>query len=138
MAGEELIERLQVQTRGMIEDIRRLVDGLGPQGLDRLGLVQAVRQRALHLARPPTGQGSSATLQVKVETAGDLGALPSAVELAAYHIVSEALNNASRHGGAKSCLVSLAARATIAISCSSACSQHHTMSQTRCRRGARS
>ncbi|HEY8201672.1 MAG TPA: MASE1 domain-containing protein, partial [Actinomycetota bacterium] len=105
-AAEELIERLQVQTRGVIEDIRRLVAGLGPLGLDTLGLVQAVRQRALHFARPP-GRAFSGTLQVRVQTAGDLDALPPPVELAAYHIVSEALNNASRHGKAKSCVVSL-------------------------------
>jgi signal transduction histidine kinase len=108
VAAEEMIGRLQVQARAVIEDLRRLVDGLGPHGLDTLGLVRAVKQRASHFGRLPSGPASSGTLQVKVEVSGDLAALPQAVELAAYHIVSEALNNASRHGMANTCSVKLA------------------------------
>jgi signal transduction histidine kinase len=54
-------------------------------------------------------------MQVNVQTSGDLDALPPAVELAAYHIVSEALNNASRHGSANTCLVNLAVRGEVLV-----------------------
>jgi signal transduction histidine kinase len=107
VAAEEIIGRLQVQARAVIEDIRRLVYGLGPDGLDAQGLVQAVKRRASHFARLPSGPASPGTLHVKIETIGDLGTLPRPVELAAYHIVSEAVNNASRHGGADNCVVNL-------------------------------
>jgi signal transduction histidine kinase len=40
---------------------------------------------------------------VTVETTGDLTDLPAAVEVAAYRILTEAVNNASRHSGARRC-----------------------------------
>lgn len=110
-AAEDLIGRLQAQARGLVEDVRRLTFGLGPQGLHSLGLLQAVKQRASHFARvprAPAGGACPGTLQVTVEAAGDLETIPPAVELAAFHIVSEALNNASRHGCARTCSVALA------------------------------
>src|SRR5690606_7697214 len=39
--------------------------------------------------------------------ADDLGTVPAAVELAAYHVVQEALSNVVKHAGASRCTVSV-------------------------------
>jgi signal transduction histidine kinase len=112
-AAEDLLGQLQAQARAVVEDIRRLTFGLSPEGLRSLGLLQAVKRRASHFARvpgTPPGAASPGTLNVTIEAAGDLDAVPPDVELAAFHIVSEALNNASRHGSATDCSVELAIR----------------------------
>ena len=82
----------------VVADVRRLVHDLRPPALDDLGLVGALRQQAEQLSGPG--------LAVRVE-ADDLGALPAAVEVAAYRIAAEALTNVARHAGASSCGVRL-------------------------------
>jgi signal transduction histidine kinase len=83
--------------RQALSDLRRLVEGLRPPVLDQLGLAGAVRQRADRF----TG------IIVTVDAAEDMEPLPAAVEVAAYHIVSEALTNAARHAAAHTCTVRL-------------------------------
>ena len=61
-----------------------------------MGLVEAVRRHAQRLA----------PLHTRI-TAGELPALPAAVEVAAYRIVTEALTNVARH--------SMAGRAEVVI-----------------------
>jgi len=46
-------------------------------------------------------------MRVRVEAPEKLPALPAAVEVAAYRISLEAVNNAARHSGAKDCVVRL-------------------------------
>jgi signal transduction histidine kinase len=79
-----------------IGDLRRLVNSLRPVVLDELGLAEAVRQRCDRSAVP-------ATLHI----AGDLPALPAAVEITAYRIIAEALTNVARHSRARACTVTL-------------------------------
>ena len=79
-----------------IGDLRRLVSSLRPVVLDELGLAEAVRQRCDRSAVP-------ATLHI----AGDLPALPAAVEITAYRIIAEALTNVARHSRAQACAVDL-------------------------------
>jgi len=83
-----------------LADLRRLVEGLRPPVLDQLGLVGAIRQRADRF----TGERS---LVVTVDAADNVEPLPAAVEVAAYHIVSEALTNVVRHAQASTCTVRL-------------------------------
>jgi len=83
----------------VVADVRRLVHDLRPPALDDLGLVGALRQQAERLSGPD--------LAVRVE-AVDLGALPAAVEVAAYRIAAEALTNVVRHARADTCVVRLA------------------------------
>ena len=47
-------------------------------------------------------------LSVRVDAPEDLPPLPAAVEVAAYRIAGEALANAARHAGARSCAVRIA------------------------------
>lgn len=79
----------------VVADVRRLVHDLRPPALDDLGLVGALRQQAGRLDPPATVE------------ADDLGALPAAVEVAAYRIAAEAMTNVARHASARSCRVRL-------------------------------
>jgi signal transduction histidine kinase len=90
-AGTRLHEASRT-VQEVVADVRRLVHDLRPPALDDLGLVGALRQLADQL-----GRGGPAI------TVGEerVGALPAAVEVAAYRIVAEALNNAVRHSGAE-------------------------------------
>ena len=85
----ERLGRLEAATRDALDDVRRLSRDLRPPSLDELGLVGALEQVA-HDAR----------LALTVE--GDRrvgGAVPPAVEVAAYRIGAEALVNVARHAG---------------------------------------
>jgi signal transduction histidine kinase len=111
--AEATLSRLLDRTRQDIAAIRRLVDDLRPPALDQLGLVQAIRERATYFSRPG-GEGET-PLNVSVEAQGDFGHLPAAVEVAAFHIVMEAVNNAARHGQATKCRIRLDARDMLSI-----------------------
>ncbi|PVG81390.1 hypothetical protein DDE18_18045 [Nocardioides gansuensis] len=103
----ELVGRLAEQARDEIAEVRRLVDGLRPPALDQFGLVSALRQRADddNLGGAP-GSGARGMMWT-VEAADDVEPLPAAVEVAAYRIAVEAVNNARRHSGATACVVTL-------------------------------
>jgi signal transduction histidine kinase len=101
-AGEAdvILAQLTLQAQTTIADIRRLVYELRPPDLDEYGLVPALREY-LHRMQP---KGTSLTLDAP-ET---LPTLPAAVEVAAYRIVQEAVNNAVRHARASRITVTLA------------------------------
>ena len=84
------------QARTAVEDVRRLVAGLRPPALDDLGVLGALRT----LGPVVVDQGP----EVRIEGVGALDALPAALEVAAYRIVSEAVTNAARHADAR-CVV---------------------------------
>ncbi|GAA4997124.1 sensor histidine kinase [Pseudonocardia tropica] len=100
-AGDEPVLRdLEARLRGVVGEIRRVVDDLRPAGLDAAGLAGALRDRARTF--------SSGALACDVVT--DIpDALPPAVEVAAYRIATEALTNAARHAGARTCALRLSA-----------------------------
>jgi signal transduction histidine kinase len=83
----------------VVADVRRLVHDLRPPALDDRGLVGALQQQAEELST----DGLSVTV-----VAEDLGALPAAVEVAAYRIAGEGLTNVVRHAAARACVVRLA------------------------------
>jgi len=97
--AEALLGDLIDGAQEAVADVRRLVYALRPPALDALGLVGALRS---HAARQEGGP------RVEIEAADELPPLPAAVEVAAYRIALEALNNAARHADAKSCTVRLA------------------------------
>ena len=99
--ADSLLGDLTEQAQAAVADIRRLVYALRPPALDALGLVGAIRSHA--------SQYNNGGLRVAIEAPeGDnLPPLPAAVEVAAYRIALEALNNAARHADARNCEVRL-------------------------------
>ena len=91
--AEQLLVDLRTQMQDAIADVRRLVYELRPPALDQLGLVGALRE---HAARISDANGG---LKVAVEAPDALPALSAAVEVAAYRIAMEAINNVQRHAG---------------------------------------
>jgi two-component system NarL family sensor kinase len=104
--ASELVSQITDQTESDIGEIRRLVDGLRPPALDQLGLVSALRQRADEYNHAAALGRSRSPLTWSV-VADDVGALPAAVEVAAYRIAVEAVNNAVRHSRGSVCAVTL-------------------------------
>lgn len=94
--------KLEAALRATVGDVRRLVYDLRPPALDELGLVEAIRERADQYSN-----GAMSGLRVTVEAPELLPPLPAAVEVAAYRIVQEALNNVARHAQAHHCVVGL-------------------------------
>ena len=101
---------IATKLEGLTEDLRRsaaelrtLVDDLRPPALDH-GLRQALEHHVTRL--------SSGSLNIRVNTEGDLTTLPAAMEVAAYRIISEAVHNTVRHARATVCEVRVRADAT--------------------------
>ena len=97
VAARDLVARLVDQTEADIGEVRRLVDGLRPPALDQLGLVSALRQRADQDNQAVAARVDGAALDGRRRTRS--ASLPAAVEVAAYRIAVEAVNNAVRHSG---------------------------------------
>jgi signal transduction histidine kinase len=98
----KLVKELQTEIRATVGNIRRLVYDLRPPTLDELGLLAAVRERAAQYSNAPDG------FHVTVDAPAKLPALPAAVEVAAYRIVQEALENVSKHSKARQCAIRFA------------------------------
>ncbi|WP_219643266.1 GAF domain-containing sensor histidine kinase [Cohnella sp. CFH 77786] len=103
-----ILAELQTVIRSSVADIRRLVHDLRPPSLDELGLVGAIRERIHDLTRPlaqRSGEAGSSATEFRLSAPDALPALPAAVEVAAFRIVTEAMVNVVRHSGASSCEV---------------------------------
>jgi signal transduction histidine kinase len=96
--AEELLQDIIAQAQTAIQDVRRLVYNLRPPALDELGLAGALQQHAAAL---------SGQLQVTLYAPATMPPLPAAVEVAAYRIAQEALNNVVRHGRARNCALQI-------------------------------
>lgn len=94
-----LLAEARDEVRGAIAEVRRVVDDLRPAAIDEVGLLSALRQRAARL---------SGDLVIEVAGPEPMPPLPAAVEVAAFHIASEAITNAVRHAAATRCQVTLA------------------------------
>lgn len=97
-AARTRIAVTSAHVQDVVADVRRLVHDLRPPALDDRGLVGALAQQAERLSVDGT------TLRVEADS---LGALPAAVEVAAYRIAGEAMTNVARHAGAAACVVRL-------------------------------
>jgi signal transduction histidine kinase len=104
--SSEFIASAIADTTEAVADISRLVSDLRPPALDEFGLVRALERQC---ARFRTAER---TVRFSADIAGPLSA---AVEVAAYRIVSEALNNVARHSGATEVDVSLALHDTLTV-----------------------
>jgi signal transduction histidine kinase len=96
-----MLSGLESDVEDLLGDVRRISHDLRPAALDELGLVGALRQRADALTDASGGKPV-----VRFEVDG-VPALPAAVEVAAYRIATEAVNNAIRHADAAHCTVRL-------------------------------
>ena len=94
-----LLAQAKEGTTQALGDLRGIVYGLRPSSLDDLGLPGAI---AAHVRRLGSGAGPRVTLEF-----GELTDLPAAVEVAAFRIATEAVNNSFRHSGAGHCQVRL-------------------------------
>jgi len=101
------VERLRRQVDDAIADIRRLVHDLRPPALDDLGLAGALAAQAASLSRDD--------LNIVVRSDDRLDHLPAAVEVAAFRIASEAMNNVARHAQARMCHVSISNHGALSI-----------------------
>ena len=95
---EATLTDVTAKAQAALQDIRRLVYDLRPPALDELGLIGALRQTAANM---PDG------LQIEVAAPESLPPLSAAVEVAAYRIAQEALNNVYGHAHARNCTVRL-------------------------------
>jgi two-component system, NarL family, sensor kinase len=102
--ADTYLDQLEQETEDILVEIRRLVYNLRPPTLDQLGLAGAIQSFANEFNQ---NQDGPRQLAVRVDVPEKVSVLPAAVEVAAYRIVLEAINNASRHAGARSCRVTL-------------------------------
>jgi len=96
------VAALRDDLRTTMLEVRRVVEGLRPPALDELGLTAAISQVAHRLTA-----GTPTRIDMSVD---DLPPLPAALEVAAFRIVTEAVNNVVRHAEAASCVVRIAAK----------------------------
>jgi signal transduction histidine kinase len=99
---DELLTRLKAETQRALADIRRIVYGLRPPALDQVGLAATLREEITRLEQQAPGLSVILSLPEP-----DLCALPAAVEVAVYRIITEAVTNVVRHASARSCQVSI-------------------------------
>jgi signal transduction histidine kinase len=95
--AEKLVDEVIQQSQQTVSEIRRLVHGLRPPVLDQLGLVDAVRDLTRH-------KEGEITYDIAAPAEG-LPPLAPAVEVNAYRIILEALNNVIKHAHASHCYV---------------------------------
>lgn len=102
--AREALEQATELARSSLQEARRSVWDLRPEGLQRAGLAGAVRDE---LARVRERTGVRTGLKVR----GLRGlALPARMEVAVFRIVQEAVGNAVRHGRPRELTVELARR----------------------------
>lgn len=99
--GIAQMDELRKMIATVINDIRGVIYELRPPALDELGMLPAILEQARMFR-----EGG---LDVTVNAPESLPALPAAVEVATYRIISEALSNVARHSGATRCIVDLRA-----------------------------
>ncbi len=100
---DPLLTDLKIRVQDAIGSIRSLVYDLRPPALDDLGLVAAVREQAAR----SSARNDDASPSVTVEASGEVSGLPAAVEVAAFRIIQEALNNVFKHAHATTCTVTI-------------------------------
>jgi signal transduction histidine kinase len=104
--ADRLLAEMETDIEGTLAEVRRIVYALRPPALDQLGLAGALRAYAGACESGEVGD-THPRLTVDVEMPDTLPSLPAAVEVAAYHIVREALTNVVRYAQAQRCKMQL-------------------------------
>jgi signal transduction histidine kinase len=102
-AAGAILDRARDELRLALEELRELARGIHPAVLTDRGLAAAI-----------TGLASRFPMPVQVLTT-PLARLPSAVEAAAYFVVSESLANMAKHAGATRATVRVARQNGVAL-----------------------
>ncbi len=102
-----ILTELETSLATSMTDIRRLVYDLRPPALDQFGLVGAIDQFVQ--------QCSGRDILFSLDMPEKLPPLPAAVEVAAYRIVQEAVNNVIRHSRAQHAQISIAVNGELMI-----------------------
>ncbi len=95
------LDGARMQTLDIATRLRAVVAGLRPPALEQLGLVPALRG---FLA----DAGETATIHADLHVTGTETRLPPEVELGAFRIAQEAVNNVIRHADAHEVLITIA------------------------------
>jgi signal transduction histidine kinase len=98
-----LLDDVEGDVGGLVEEVRRIARNLRPPSLDELGLLGVLRMRAAAFDEGPQDSG----LKVSLEAPDELPPLPAAVEVAGLRIALEGLTNAARHSGASRARISI-------------------------------
>ncbi|MBX3001539.1 MAG: GAF domain-containing sensor histidine kinase [Caldilineaceae bacterium] len=106
--AERLLDEVMTQSENTVAEVRRLVYALRPPTLDELGLVEAIREHVQVV-------GTNAGVRITLDAPPNLPEIPAAIEVAAFRVVQEALNNVIRHAGARHCAISIAAESGLHI-----------------------
>ena len=114
--GKQLLQELQLLTRGALAEMRTLLLELRPAALLETNLGDLMRQ----LAEAATG---SEGIPVAINIKGEICKLPPNVHIALYRIAQEALNNITKHAGANQASVSLS------------CEQHPSLAEIKIQLG---
>jgi signal transduction histidine kinase len=96
--AQELLEEIHRAELATVEELRRLIGALRPVYLEDLGFLPALEM----LVQQTTER---TTARVRLEEEGTVRRFPPEVELAAYRIAQEALNNALQHAQAQNIFV---------------------------------
>ena len=101
-----LLRRLSDEVDATVGEVRRIVRDLRPSALDQLGLVGALAEFARSVGD---------AVQLHVVLPDEDPALPAAVDVGVYRIVTEALTNVVRHAHAEQCWVTVVAADRVEI-----------------------
>ena len=96
-ARKELAD-LKDMVRASLKDVRKIIFDLRPMALDDLGLVPALRTY-FSAFEEKTG------LHVDLLVVGDERRLPSSIEIAAFRLIQECVNNVHKHAGTGAAVV---------------------------------
>lgn len=107
--ADQLLAHLEADLDSTLSDVRRLVYNLRPPELDQLGLVGALTRYASQFnnGAASNDQRPETDFTIRVQASDNIPSLPAAVEVAAYRITQEAVNNVVRHSRARTCEVNL-------------------------------
>jgi two-component system NarL family sensor kinase len=98
----ELLHEVKHELKNTVTSVRQLVYQLWPLSLGQLGLAATMREHILSINR-------TNKLEISLSIDEPLPELSAALELAAYYILIEAINNVLRHAQASQCHIHIRA-----------------------------